>query len=277
MDMKDFVHPDDIAELVPIDKPNAARMYDYCLGGFHSFEVDQQAAEQMLAFYPDVKQIALANRAFLRRAVACMLEQGIDQFLDIGSGLPTVGNVHTMAQEANPDARVVYVDIDPVAVEHSKLLLKDNPNALALQADAHYPEIILNNPDVRQLLDFTRPIGVMFIAVLQFITDDAKAYHAVRTVRDALVSGSYIAIAHYTNAQEKVPANIMTKFEDMYNRAALPIRARSHQEIATFFEGLELVEPGLVYVPHWRPQTSKEIFLNEPERACNFAGVGRKP
>ncbi|MBX6342403.1 MAG: SAM-dependent methyltransferase, partial [Thermomicrobiaceae bacterium] len=137
----------------PLDKPSAARMYDYYLGGFHNFEIDRQAAEQAIARWPDLPLIMQANRAFLRRAVNFVSGQGIDQFLDIGSGIPTVGNVHEVAQRANPSARVVYVDIDPIAVAHSQEILRGNPNATVIQGDVRRPSEILEHPDVQRLLD----------------------------------------------------------------------------------------------------------------------------
>lgn len=269
-----YVHPDDISEFVPIDKPNVARMYDYHLGGFHYFDVDQQAAEQMLAFFPDLKQIMWANRAFLRRAIAFLHTQGIDQFLDIGSGLPTVGNVHEMAQARNPAARVVYVDIDPVAVEYSKALLRGNPHATAIRGDVRYPDLILKRPEVQQLLDFRRPVAVMLVAVLHFVADDAQAYQSVRSLREAMPAGSYLVISHATH--EKVPPEVVTRSEQIYARSTIPFKTRLRHEVAGFFDGLMLVEPGLVYAPAWRPKTAKDVFFDEPERACNFAGVACK-
>lgn len=163
----------------PLDKPNVARMYDYLLGGHHNFAIDRQAAGAALAIYPELRQVMAANRAFLRRAVTFLAEQDIDQFLDIGAGLPTAGPVHEIAREINPDARVVYVDSDAIAVIHGEMVLQDDPRASAIQADARQPEAILGHGEVRQMLDFDRPVAVLLVALLHFITDDAAAERVV--------------------------------------------------------------------------------------------------
>jgi len=263
--------PDD----VPLDRPNAARIYDYMLGGFHNFEPDRTAAEKVLEIYPDSRPVTHAARAFLRRVVRYLSDQGIDQFLDIGSGIPTVGNVHEMAQMANPDARVVYVDIDPVAVAHSKAILKDSPRAIAIRADAGQPERILDHPAVKDTLDFRRPIGVLFLAVLHFLADDEKAFHAVHTVRDAVTAGSYIAISHGT--LDDAPPNVVEQITALYSGSVTSNRVRSRAEVLRFFEGLELVEPGLVHYPQWRPEEPDDLFIDCPERVLAWGGVGRKP
>lgn len=194
-------------------KPNAARMYDYYLGGANNFGVDREAAERIFEACPDARLFALTNRAFLRRAVRFLTEQGIDQFLDVGSGIPTVGNVHEVAQKANPNARVVYVDIDPVAVSYSQELLEGNANASAIRADARHPKLILAHPEVRRLLDLSRPLGVLLVAVLHFIPDDGEAYATVKTLRGEVAPGSYIAISHATH--ESMPLEAVKKGEDI--------------------------------------------------------------
>ncbi|HEV3471792.1 MAG TPA: SAM-dependent methyltransferase, partial [Actinomycetota bacterium] len=166
------------------DKPSAARIYDYLLGGYHNFEVDRAAARHIIALLPDMPLFMRANRAFLRRVVTYLADQGIDQFLDIGSGIPTVGNVHEVAQKINPSARIVYVDTEPVAVRHSKEILHDDPNATAIVADARQPELIRNHKEVRRLLDLDKPTAVLLLSILLFITDDEEAYGVVRTLRD---------------------------------------------------------------------------------------------
>jgi len=264
-----------IPEGIPLDKPNAARIYDYLLGGYHNFEIDRLAAEKVIEIYPDSRLATQACRAFLRRVVNFLAEQGIDQFLDIGSGIPTVGNVHEVAQRANPAARVVYVDIDPVAVAHSKAILKDNPNATAIQADARQPERILGHPEVQQLLDFDRPVAVLLLLLLHAIPDDEEAYSLVRTLRDALVPGSYIAISHGT--RDDAPPGVLDQLNKLTKATPTPTKDRSWAEILHFFEGLELVEPGLVRLPLWRPEGPDDIFLDQPERVLVFGGVGHKP
>jgi hypothetical protein len=260
-------------EQIPEDKPNSARMYDYFLGGHHNFASDRAAAQQVHAIYPDAFLAAQANRAFLRRAVRFMTEQGIDQFLDLGSGIPTAGNVHEVAQQANPEARVVYVDMEAVAVIHSTAILRGNQHATIVEADACQPELVLNHPDVRRLLDFNRPIGVLFLALLHFVGDHQQPEAMVARYRDALVPGSYIAISHAS--LEQAPPQITTQLERVYSQTTTPLRSRNRAEVESLFTGLELVEPGIVYVPLWRPEGPDDVFLHEPERSVILAGVGR--
>lgn len=257
-----------------IEKPSAARIYDYMLGGYHNFEMDRLAAEKALEIYPDARRAAHTLRAFLRRVVHFFAEQGIDQFLDIGSGLPTVGNVHEAAQKANPAARIVYVDIDPIVVAHARALLKDNPQATAIRGDVGQPETILNHEEVQGLLDFSRPVGLLLLGVLNFVTEDDRAYATVRTLRDALVPGSYVAIAHGT--RDDLPPEVTERSEKLSRTTSTPNRYRSRAEIEPFFEGLELVEPGLVRSSLWRPEGPDDVFLDEPERARVWSGVGVK-
>ena len=260
---------------IPMDMPNAARMYDYFIGGFHNFAVDRAAADYVISIYPDMPLLMQANRAFLRRAVKFFVQQGIDQFLDIGSGIPTVGNVHEVAQQLNPAARIVYVDKEPVAVRHSEAILRDTPNVGVVQADACRPEDVLNDPTVRRLLDFSRPIGVLIVALLHFVPEDEVAYNLVRVLRDAVAPGSYIAISHGTN--EDVPRDLLEQTELLYARSSDPLKSRSRAEIEAFFAGLDLVEPGVVFAPLWRPEGPDDLFLDHPERAPILVGVGRKP
>ena len=258
---------------VPLDKPSAARMYDYYLGGSHNFELDRKMAEEAIALWPDLPLIMRANRAFLRRAVSYLISEGTKQFLDIGSGIPTVGNVHEVAQRADPSARVAYVDIDPVAVAHSRAILQDVPNVIAIQGDVRQPERILNDPQVRALLNFDQPVAVMLLALLHFIVDDAEAHSSVRVLREAMAPGSYLVISHasYEGMPEK-----SREHEQLYARTPNPLKTRSRADIERFFEGFELVDPGLVLLPLWRPEDPDDPFLGQPERSTGFAGVGRK-
>lgn len=256
------------------DKPSAARIYDYLLGGFHNFAIDRDAAERVRRIYPDMPQVMQANRAFLRRAVTFFAVQGIDQFLDIGSGIPTVGNVHEVAHRLNPAARVAYVDIDPVAVDHSRALLEGDLRATVVQADARQPLEILDHPDIRRLLDFDRPIGVLLVALLHFITDDAHAFGLVRTLRDALAPGSYLALTHAT--ADAMPPDVAAQIRQLYDGTANPGTYRTRVEIERLFDGFALVAPGTVYVSRWRPEAVDDLFIDEPERSVYFAGVGMK-
>jgi len=256
-----------------LDKPSPARMYDYFLGGYHNFEVDRAAAAQVMAVYPDVPRVVQANRAFLRRAVHFLLDQGIDQFLDIGSGIPTIGNVHEVAQQSNPAARVVYVDSDPVAVAHSESLLYDNPTAAIIHADARELAGILAHPAARRLLDFDQPVAVLLVALLHFFTDDEEAHRLMRDVRGALPPGSYVAISHVV--MDNSTRDMITKNERIYSRSTNPAKARSRAEIEALCVGLDMVEPGLVYAPLWHPEGPRDVFLDQPERSLCLAGVGR--
>jgi len=248
-------------------------MYDYFLGGGHNFAVDRDAAEQLFAIFPDLPLVAQANRAVLRRAVQYLVRQGIKQFIDIGSGIPTAGNVHEVAQRADPEARVVYVDVEPVAVVHSQAILQGVPNTVAIQGDARQPNDVLNHPDVLRLIDLSQPIGVLLVSVLHFVPDDVEATDIVRSLRDAMPSGSYLVITHATT--DKVETS-WEKIEKVYQGTTSPFHFRTRDQVAGFFEGLEMVEPGLVYLPLWRPESDDDLLLDQPDRTSGYAGVGRK-
>ena len=260
----------------PDERPSVARIYDYLLGGYHNFAADRVAAEQLVRLYPDLPLTIRANRAFLRRAVLFLTSQGIEQFLDVGSGIPTVGNVHEVAQARSPSARVVYVDSDPVAVAQSAALLADNPRATAIQADARQPEAILAHPETRRLVDFRRPVAVLLVALLHFMPDEAEATRIVWTLRDAVAPGSYLAITHAVHGGEAV-SHQQSAASAAYSRAAAPFVLRTQAQVARFFEGLELVEPGLVLTPLWRPEGPEDLLVETPEQASGVAGIGRKP
>lgn len=256
------------------DKPNSARIYDYLLGGHHNFAQDRAVADRMTAIYPDAPLAARANRAFLRRCITWCVEQGISQFLDIGSGIPTVGNVHVVARRANPDARVVYVDSDPVAVQYSQDILQHERTTIAIQGDARQPERMLHHPDVQHALDFSKPVAVLLVTVLHFLTDDAQALQTVQTLREALAPGSYLALSHLT--LDNAPADVVAQLETLYAGSNNPLKYRSHAAVARFFDQLELVEPGLVSLPRWHPDSPNDVFYEQPERSLLLAGVGKK-
>jgi len=263
-----------VPDEIPLDRPNAARIYDYLLGGYHNFKVDRLAADRLAETNPDMRLSAWVNRAFLRRCVRFLMEQGIEQFLDIGSGIPTVGNVHEIAQAANGSARVVYVDIDPVAVAHSQAMLRGNRRAAAIRADARQPEEILEHAEVRRLLDWSKPAAVLLVAVLHLLPDDGQAYHAVATLRDALTAGSYVAVSH-PSYEDASPA-FLEEVNSLTAVTASHYQYRTLANIRRFFDGLELVEPGLVHTPLWRPEGAQDVLVDEPQRAFCFAGVGLK-
>ena len=259
---------------VDTSKANIARVYDYWLGGNHNFLADQDAARVMIAVEPNTRAVARANRAFLGRAVRYLAGQaGIRQFLDIGSGIPTAQNVHQVAQQAAPESRVVYADIDPVAVAHSRLLLQDNPGAAVIQADLREPEAILAAPETQLLIDFSQPVAVLLVAVLHFIPDDADPWKIVATLRDALAPGSYLVIVHGTS--ESRP-DIHGAVETAYtSRVAASLFLRRRPDILRFFDGFGLIDPGLVYLPEWRPDSSDDV-PEDPRKFWGMVGVGRR-
>jgi hypothetical protein len=207
--------------------------------------------------------------------VKFLVQQGIEQFLDIASFIPTVGSAHEVAQQINPAARVVYADPVLDNVRHSQAILRDVPNTMALQVDIRQPEELLNAPTVRRLLDFGRPIGVLIVGILHFVPVDEVAYNLVRVLRDAVAPGSYIAISSGT--KEYSPPDLVEQGEELYADTTDPLKLRTRAEIDAFFAGLELVEPGVVLLPLWRPEGPDDLFLDQPERAAWIGGVGRKP
>src|ERR1700733_3762065 len=236
---------------VDVKRANSARVYDYLLGGSHNFLADQDLGRSLAATDPSVRAIARANRDFLGRAVRFLAQAGVGQFLDIGSGIPTQGNVHEVAQQGSPGSTVVYVDVDPVAIAHSKALLAGNGNTAVIEADLRHPDQILAHAGTRRLIDFSQPTGLLLVSVLPFISDDADPGRIVATLRDALAPGSYLVLAHATDASRPVVAQATEK---VYNGGvSAQARMRSGEEILRFFGGVELVDPGLVYIPLWRP------------------------
>ena len=256
--------------------PSIARTYDYMLGGAHNFAVDRKLAETVDRIMPRTREIARLNRSFLRRAVLFMVESGIRQFLDIGSGVPTVGNVHEVAQRAAPDARVVYVDKDPVAVAHSELLLQDNDQAAVIQADLREPEKILTDPATRRLLNFDEPVGLLMVMMLHYVPDGDDPYGIVATYRDTIAPGSFFALSHVTADQR---SDQISEAAQAISRArtADELIYRSHAEVVRFFDGFEVVEPGVVGCGLWRPDGPGDISDNPESNAHVYAGIGRKP
>src|SRR6476660_8035775 len=194
-----MAQPDQVSDGINTEQASAARIYDYLLGGSRNFAVDREVAHQAMALVPDLPLHAQANRAFLHRAVQYLIGAGVRQFLDIGSGVPTLGNVHEVAQKADPHSRVVYVDMDPVAVAHSQAILAGNDRAGILQEDMRQPERLLAHPRLRALIDLDRPVAVLMVAILHAVPDSDDPWRIVRVLRDALPSGSYLVVAHGTS------------------------------------------------------------------------------
>lgn len=263
------------AEGVDISKASAARMYDFLLGGSHNFAIDREAASRFIETMPTAPAIARANRAFLHRAVTFLLDQGIDQFLDVGAGIPTLGSVHELVQRTDPTAHVVYVDIDPVAVAHATNILRGDARAAATLGDLRHPDALLNNPVVTGTLDLRRPVGLLLVSLLHFVADADQPHRAVARLRDALAPGSFLVLSHA--ATGGFDPETMPEAEKIYKRTATGTGGvRSRDEIAGFFGELEMVEPGLVWLTQWRGETT-EPALSPPHRAGFLAGVGRKP
>jgi S-adenosyl methyltransferase len=258
---------------VDVKRANTARVYDYWLGGSHNFPADQELGRAISAVDPVVRTGARANRAFLGRAVRFLVASGIRQFLDIGSGIPTQGNVHEIAQRADPAARVTYVDVDPAVVAHGNAILAGRENTVAIEADLRYPETILGHPGTRRLIDFREPVGLLLVAVLHFIADADDPWRLVATLRDTVVPGSYLVLGQGTNADKPLVAQ---SFEQVYNRSAsASIQMRSRAEILRLFDGFDLVDPGLAYVSQWRPESRADIDA-DPRQLANLVGVARR-
>ncbi|MFJ9182638.1 MULTISPECIES: SAM-dependent methyltransferase [unclassified Streptomyces] len=261
---------------IDISVPSVSRMYDFYLGGSHNFEVDREAARKAMEFLPGLPKIMQANRAFMRRVVRHAVDIGIDQFLDIGSGIPTFGNVHEVAQAANPGAKVAYVDHDPVAVAHSQAVLKGNDRAVIAAADLRRPKEILANPEITGLLDLDRPVALLLVAVLHFIEDADDPRGAVAELREALAPGSLIVLTHASYEGIPLPKEEAAGTVGVYKNIRNPLIMRSREEIGQFFEGYEMVEPGLVSMPEWRPDTPQAPEQEDPYAFSGFGGVGRK-
>ncbi|MFJ8196513.1 SAM-dependent methyltransferase [Streptomyces sp. NPDC096152] len=258
---------------IDISVPSVARIYDYYLGGSHNFEVDREAARRAMEFLPGLPKIMQANRAFMRRAVRFALDEGVTQFLDIGSGIPTFGSAHEVAQAARPGARVVYADHDPVAVAHSQAVLAGNDDTDVVAADLRKPSDILNSHQVERLIDLNRPVALLLVAILHFVEDADEPYCAVEQLRDALAPGSLLVLTHASYEGIPLPPERSEGAVDVYKDIRNPLIMRSRDEIARFFEGYDMVEPGLVPMPQWRPETAPED--EDPYAFSGFAGVGR--
>jgi SAM-dependent methyltransferase len=253
-----------------LDRPNAARMYDYYLGGSHNFAVDRELAAKVLEAWPDMPRAAQANRAFLRRAVRFLAGRGVRQFLDIGSGIPTVGNVHEVAQETVPDARVVYVDTDPVAVTHSRAILAGNDRTAVIEADGRTPEALLADPGVTGLLDLTEPVGLLMVALLHFVPDAQDPRGILAAYARLLAPGSWVVVSH--GSTDTAPG--VATLEKLYERTATPVQMRSRGEVAALLADVDLVEPGVEFLPAWRPDHPDDIG-GDATWASGYGAVGR--
>ena len=255
------------------NRPSAARIYDAYLGGTHNFAADRAVAARAVELLPEAPLVAHANRAFLRRAVRYATARGIHQFLDLGSGIPTEQNVHEVARAAAPDARVVYVDIDPTAVLYASHLLGDDPLTAVIQGDLQHPGTILDEPRVRGLLDLSEPVGLLMIAVLHFLPDGPALDAALRTYRDSAAPGSLLAISHA--ATSSGAPEMLGHVSELYNRTGTPLVPRDADEVGRFFDGWRLVEPGLVPSPLWHPGPGDGPVSDAAQR-LSLAGVAER-
>jgi len=258
-------------------RAHPARMYDYLLGGKDHFEADREAVTALLKAVPDARTGARENRAFVGRAVRYLAaEAGIRQFLDIGTGLPTVGNVHEVAQSIAPDSRVVYADNDPIVLAHARALLTSHPTGRTayIQADLHNPDAILGDPAVRETLDFGQPVALMLVAVLHFFPDEEDPAGIVAALLAALPPGSYLVASH-TTADYNDPGSAADGVQAVH-RAGLPFLVRTAEEFADLaFAGLDLEAPGLVPVSEWRPEP--DGVRPRPSEVGYIGAVARKP
>lgn len=257
---------------VDLRQPSVARIYDYLLGGAHNFEVDREVAKKLLIVQPNARDIARRNRAFLQRVVRFLVGEGVRQFLDLGSGIPTVGNVHEVAQQLAPGTRVVYADYERVAVAHSQLLLDGNDDADIVCADVTQTKDVLTAPATTRLLDFSQPIGILAITLGHYISPAADPVGMFATYRDAVTPGSYLALTHLTNDFDSVHGE---EIIEMFRSTRDNVFPRSRAEVMELFTGFELVEPGMVTTSHWRPEPGVTTAL-DPEDDGLYAAVGKR-
>ena len=254
--------------------PHPARVYDFLLGGKDHFPSDREAGEAILAMGEGGRTAVRANRAFLQRAVRTLAELGIDQFLDIGTGIPTAGNTHQVAQQANPEARVVYVDNDPIVLTHARALMSGPGHGITrvLQADLREPEKILAAPELTETLDLTRPVALLLVAVLHFLKDSEQPGEIVAGLIDALPSGSYVVLSHVTG--EVLTDDEVAGVGVAYSKVPAGMNLRTREQVSQFLNGVDLLEPGLVLCPFWRPDGEPGP---DDDRVSILAAVGRKP
>ena len=255
---------------VDVTRPAPARIYDYMLRGSNHFETDVAAAPRILTAVPEIRDCAWSNRGFHQRAAKWIAEQGVRQFIDIGSGLPTAGNTHEIARQVIPDARVVYIDNDPMVLTHGSALLATDEDTAVATADMRHPEEVLGHPQTTRLIDFTRPVGVLLIAMIHFI-DLADRPRIMGRLLGALPPGSHVTATHVTTDGHLAEA--VAQIERVYATTPTPIHFRGRAEVARFFDGLELADPGLVTIDAWRPDPDDPA---PPATRWLYGAVGRK-
>ncbi|WP_227980986.1 SAM-dependent methyltransferase [Nocardia spumae] len=264
---------------IDASRPSAARMYHYYLSGQALFDVDKVFGERVFAAFPHIDSWARHNREFLRRAVDFMAAGGIRQFLDIGAGLPAAGNTHDIARGRYPSARVVYVDNNTEAVARTHELLRGTgvlDVTAVIDADLRCPDDIFDHSETRRLLDLDQPLGLLMVNVWPFVADSDRPYQLMAQLRDRLPRGSYVAMSH-AGPDEAAPeaAHGLAAAAELYKQTSDPVTLRRRDDFAAFYDGLELLDPGIVHAPEWRP--ASPVDIGDPARPCNFAAVGYKP
>ncbi len=259
----------DIPLGVDMTVPNAARMYDYYLGGENNFPVDREAAEHVLRIAPWIRATALENRAFMRRVVGFLAGQaGMRQFVDIGTGLPTQGNVHEVAHQKAPEARVAYVDNDPVVLGQSRALLAGAGNTATIRADLRQPQEIIDHPGLAGFIDWGQPLALLLVAVMHFVQDYDDPLAIIGQFRNQMAPGSYLVISHVHHEQDREVTGQVT---GIYAKASAPLVFRTRDQITGLFAGFGLVDPGVVPLPEWRPESQPY----PPGQVWGLAGVGQ--
>jgi len=261
-------------EQIDTSKPHTARMYDYYLGGRDNYEVDREAAQHVIDLFPDAVLWARANRDFMQRAVRYLVESGVRQIIDIGTGIPTSPNTHEVAHAVSKDIRVAYVDNDPIVATHAGTRLLGTGNTGFFFGDMRDPASVLRHPAIGELIDLDQPLALMLVSVLHFVRDDEDPAGMIAAYRDALPSGSHLVLSHGTadfHPDEAVAVAEIYRKKD----ATAGFSARSHTEVMAFFDGFELIEPGLVQVSLWRPRTEPDP--GEVVRTGMYGAIGRKP
>ena len=273
MGIKVHVDPESAPAEIDTTKPHPARLYNFYLGGQDNYAVDRAAAAQVMKLLPETRDIVRANRAFLQRAVRFLVaDAGIDQFIDIGTGIPAAGSVHEVAHRIDPQARVVYVDNDPVVHLHASALLAGQSNTGIAAEDLRNPERILDHPKVQELIDFGKPVGLLLLAVLHFVTDESEPGRIIAALREALCPGSYLILSHATaDFHDQSVAGAVTA---VYQKATAPLVLRDHDQVSALFDGWDLVDPGLVQLPLWRPD-DKPLAPLDLAKIGMYGGVGR--
>ena len=267
--------PDWLPPEINTGTAHPARVYDYWLGGKDNFAADRELGDAIIAALPSTRLGARANRAFLGRAVRYLAgEAGVRQFLDIGTGIPTAGNTHEVAQAVAPASRVVYVDNDPIVLAHARALMTSDPAGATefIQADLHDPDKILADPALKRTLDLGQPVALMLIAILHFLTDEENPQGIVSTLVDALPSGSYLTLSHLT--ADFIDPEQAASASAAGQQSGVTYVPRTRAEVAAFFTGLELVDPGVVPVLAWRPDDGAP---DDPRAVSGYGAMGRKP